>query len=261
MQSTRVLDVLVSAVDLLSAAETIIGWKRSGHRGYVAVTGVHGIMEAQDDTDFKQILNDADLCVPDGVPLVWLSRLAGHKETGRVFGPDLMLQVSGMLAATGGSAFYYGGAPGVAEELADEMAARFPGIKCAGIICPPFRDLTDQEAEEYVAQMNQSNADILWIGLSTPKQERWMAKFRPRLTIPAIVGVGAAFDYNTGRLTRAPKWVQRCALEWLYRLIQEPRRLWRRYMRNNPLFIWYLLRDYCGLWRPGSPETKKQPSI
>lgn len=247
MNSTPILGVAVSAVNMASATETIMGWIRSRSPGYVAVTGVHGVMEAQDDPEFKRILNEAGLCVPDGVPLVWLSRLAGRSDISRVFGPDLMLRVSAALGEKKGKAFYYGGAPGVADELADEMAARFPGIQNAGTLCPPFRDLTEQEAEDVIQTINESGADILWVGLSTPKQERWMATHRSRLTIPAIIGVGAAFDYNTNRLTRAPKWMQVLALEWLYRLIQEPRRLWRRYMRNNPLFLWYLLCQSTGL--------------
>ena len=214
---------------------------------FVTVTGVHGIIEAQDDQDFKKILNDSDFCVPDGMPLVWLSKLAGNYEVERVFGPDLMLRLSAFLGANNGSAFYYGGAPGVAQELADTMAQSYPGLQTAGTYYPPFRDLTDAEASSIVKTINLSGADVVWVGLSTPKQERWMSKYRPNLNVPVLLGVGAAFDYNIGRIQRAPSWMQQCGLEWLYRLIQEPRRLWKRYFRNNPLFLYYLFCEKTGL--------------
>lgn len=247
--TTRVLGVSVSMVDLASATDIIIGFVADGQHAAVAVTGVHGIMEAQDDTAFKTVLNQVDLNVPDGMPLVWLGKMAGFHQVGRVFGPDLMLIVSERMAQLGLAAFYYGGQPGVAEELATEMARRFPGIRTAGTYCPPFRDLTDAEADSIAAMINGSGAAIVWVGLSTPKQERWMMRFRERLTTPVLIAVGAAFDYNTGRIQRAPRWMQRCALEWLYRVYQEPRRLWRRYARNNPRFLFYLLFERLRLRR------------
>lgn len=247
--AARILGVSVSMVDLASATDIIMAFISDRRRAIVGVTGVHGIMEARDDAAFKAVLNKVDLNVPDGMPLVWLGKMAGFPGVGRVFGPDLMLAVTERMARLGLSAFYYGGQPGIAEELADEMARRFPGVRTAGTYCPPFRDLTDAEADAIVAAINGSGAAVVWVGLSTPKQERWMMRFRSRLTAPVLIGVGAAFDYNTGRIQRAPRWMQRCALEWMYRVYQEPRRLWRRYARNNPRFVFYLLCERLRLRR------------
>ena len=238
---TDILGVGISAVNLELARDTVMDWVHNDRRDYVTVTGVHGVIEAQDDEAFKTILNDAGLTVPDGMPMVWLSWLNGFKQVDRVFGPDLMLALTEALAGEKRSAFYYGGQPGIAEELSQVLGARFPGLRCAGAWTPPFRALTAQEESEITQMINNSGADIVWVGLSTPKQERWMARFRSRLTAPALIAVGAAFDYHTDRISRAPRWMQRSGLEWFYRLCQDPKRLWQRYLRNNPLFAWYLL--------------------
>lgn len=244
---TPILGVAVSALDLPQATDLVIDCVAQKRRIGVTVTGVHGVIEALDDPEFRTILNRSDLCVPDGVPLVWLSRRRGFPDVGRVFGPDLMLAVSARMAHAGGKAFYYGGGPGVAEALAAEMTSQFPGLLTAGTYCPPFRPLAADEAREIADIINASGADVLWIGLSTPKQERWMAEMRPLLEVPVMAAVGAAFDYNTGRLDRAPEWMQKSALEWLYRMKQEPRRLAGRYLRNNPRFLWNLMAEACGL--------------
>jgi N-acetylglucosaminyldiphosphoundecaprenol N-acetyl-beta-D-mannosaminyltransferase len=244
---TEVLGVRISAVSLASASQQIDDWAKAGERHYVTVTGVHGVIEGQDDPSFKRILNRAGLCVPDGVPMVWLSWLAGRKHVTRVFGPDMMLEVSALLARRRGRAFYYGGQEGVADQLAASMVARFPGLETAGTYCPPFRPLDANERRQVIAKINASRADVLWVGLSTPKQERWMAEFRPELSVPVLLGVGAAFDYNTGRVERAPPWIQRAGLEWLYRITQDPKRLWKRYARSNPLFLYYLACEKLGL--------------
>ena len=240
------LGVGVSAVSLESATHVILEWINAWRAGgrlknYVAVTGVHGVIEAQDDPDFKRILNASGLTVPDGMPLVWLSRLAGQPHVTRVYGPDLTLRVSQVMSARGYSAFYYGGASGVAEALATELERRFPGLRRAGTYTPPFRQLTSEEEQEVVRLINASSPDVVWVGLSTPKQERWMVRFRDRLQVPVLIGVGAAFDILTGHVRQAPRWMQRSGLEWLFRLATEPRRLWRRYLRNNPLFLYYLV--------------------
>ena len=238
---------MISAVNIQEAARTIDAWARDRERRYVTVACVHRVIDCQDEAGVKRILNRSDLCVPDGTPLVWLSWLAGHANVSRVFGPDLMLEVSAALARRNGSAFYYGGAPGVAERLATSMEARFPGLRTAGTHCPPFRELTADEDEQAAAAIDRAGADVLWVGLGAPKQEKWISRFRPRLEVPVIVGVGAAFDYNTGAIRRAPAWVQRAGLEWAYRLWQEPRRLWKRYARANPLFVYHLLCERLGL--------------
>jgi N-acetylglucosaminyldiphosphoundecaprenol N-acetyl-beta-D-mannosaminyltransferase len=206
-------------------------------------------MEAQDDPSFKRILNESGLTVPDGMPLVWLSKMAGRDWVTRVYGPDLMLEVSRALAARSGSAFYYGGVDGVAPDLARRLAEKFPGLRTAGTYTPPFRALTPPEEDEIVRLINGSGADVVWVGLSTPKQERWMAQFRPRLTVPVLLGVGAAFDFHTGRVAQAPKWIQQSGFEWAFRLCMEPRRLWKRYAKNNPRFVWKVAGEKLGLGR------------
>ncbi len=244
---TDVLGVEISAVSLTSATDAVLRWIQSGEKEYVAVTGVHGVIAAQDDPTFKRILNNAGLNVPDGMPMVWLSRLAGHSHVTRVFGPDFMLRVSEALSEKGGKVYYYGGAPGVAVELARTLERRYPGLETAGVYCPPFRELTTEEQDEIVELINRVAPDVVWVGLSTPKQETWIATFRACLNAPVLIGVGAAFDYNTGRVNRAPGWMQKSGLEWLYRLMQDPRRLWKRYARNNPLFVYYLVCQKLGL--------------
>jgi N-acetylglucosaminyldiphosphoundecaprenol N-acetyl-beta-D-mannosaminyltransferase len=211
-------------------------------------------MEAQDDRGFLQILNRSDLNVPDGMPLAWLGRLSGLRDMDRVFGPDLMLEVFRQTAGTGIRHFFYGGNEGIAQQLAEAMVARFPGSIVVGVYCPPFRPLTIEERADVLHKVGSSKADIVWVGMSTPKQERWMSEVITEMPAKVVLGVGAAFDYNTGKIQRAPVWMQRTALEWLYRLLQEPRRLYRRYLRNNPRFIALIVLERLGL-RKSSATT------
>jgi len=238
-----ILGVGVSLVDVASAADAVLAWCRAKARAYVSVSNVHHIMEAQDHPEFKAVLVGANMTVPDGAPLSWVLRRRGHQRVRQVTGRDLMLAVNARLAKSGGSAFYYGGDDGVAEQLATTMEKRFPGLKTAGAWSPPFRPLTDEEGAWVVAKINASGADVVWIGIGTPKQEYWMRDFRDRLDAPVLIAVGAVFDFFTGRLKAAPHWVQRAYLEWLFRLIMEPRRLWRRYATTVPRFIWLVARE------------------
>ena len=220
-----------------SALAAIRNALQSKVKGYVCVTGVHGISEAQSDPEFRDILNRAFLITPDGMPLVWLGWHHGHHNVDRVYGPDLMLEVCADTADTPFRHFFYGGNTGVAEDLAATLKARFPELKVAGTYTPPFRPLTDGESDELRAIIEKSRPDIIWIGLSTPKQERFMSEYLPLLRTTIMLGVGAAFDFHTGRVHQAPRWIQRSGLEWLYRTLRDPRRLGPRYFRNNPLFI------------------------
>jgi N-acetylglucosaminyldiphosphoundecaprenol N-acetyl-beta-D-mannosaminyltransferase len=249
LATTDVLGVAVSAVNLESATRRVIGWIERGERAYVTVTGVHGVMEAQSDPAFRAILNRAGMTVPDGMPLAWLSRAAGHAHVTRVPGPDLLPLISRAMAERGMRAFYYGGAEGVADDLARRMEARFPGLVTAGTFCPPFRALSAEEEADITDTINRAKPDAVWVGLSTPKQELWMDRFRPLLDAPVLLGVGAAFDFHTGRIRRAPRWMQSSGLEWAYRLSQDPRRLAGRYLRNNPLFLCCVAADALGLYR------------
>jgi N-acetylglucosaminyldiphosphoundecaprenol N-acetyl-beta-D-mannosaminyltransferase len=237
-----VLGVHVSAVSLGDAVAEIGRWVADRQRHYVCVTGVHGVMESQRDEALRRIHNQSGLTTPDGMPLVWCAKAAGFDGMTRVYGPDLVLAVCEAGVARGWRHFFYGGGPGVAEQLAERLAERFPGLAVAGTWCPPFRELTAEEVDEVVARVDASGADIVWVGLSTPKQERWMAAFRPRLAAPVLVGVGAAFDFHAGTVRQAPAFLQRAGLEWAFRLAMEPRRLWRRYLRNNPAFVAAIVR-------------------
>lgn len=192
------------------------------------------------------------MTTPDGMPLVWCGKAAGAFWMDRVYGPDLILRVCEESVEQGWTHFLYGAGPGVAEELATKLGSRFPRIRVAGTHTPPFREPTPEEEDEIVAMIDDSGADVVWIGLSTPDQERWMARFRPLLSAPVLVGVGAAFDIHAGRLRQAPRWMQRSGLEWLFRLAIEPKRLWRRYASVVPLFVWKVVRT--------SPRLLEHPS-
>lgn len=225
----RVLGIRVSATQIPNVSARMESWIAGHNEGrFIAVTGMHGITEAQHDPEFAQILNSADLVVPDGMPLVWLGRKQGHPLKRRVYGPELM-QTFCSVTRSKYRHFFYGGAPGVAESLAKRMNSAY-SVTIAGTMSPPFRSLSDAEHKQVLSDINSTNSDVLWIGLSTPKQERWMYRSRSGLNVPVMVGVGAAFDINTGRTKQAPRWMREHGLEWSFRLCQEPRRLWRRYL-------------------------------
>ena len=235
--SFRVLGVRVDAVQIPDAILRIERWINERARcHYVAVTGMHGVTEAQKDAAFKNVLNSADLVVPDGMPLVWLGRYRGFALKRRVYGPELM---NTFCAETGAKYrhFFYGGAPGVAEHLAKQLEKQH-NIRVVGTYSPPFRQLTVEEDRAIVALIEAAAPDVLWVGLSTPKQERWMYEHHARVQVPVIVGVGAAFDLNSGKLRQAPSWMREHGLEWLFRLLAEPRRLWRRYILGGSSFVW-----------------------
>lgn len=245
--SVTILGVEVSAIDLRMALETIERWIVRREPNYVCVSGVHGVMESQRDPALKVIHNKAGLVTPDGMPLVWISRWKGQSHVRRVYGPDLMLQLCERSVARGYRHFLYGGADGVAELLADSLVRRFPGLEIAGTHCPPFRLLTQDEDDAVTNMIRSADPDIVWVGLSTPKQERWMHAHARLLGGPVLIGVGAAFDFHAGIKRQAPRWMQHSGLEWLFRLGSEPRRLGRRYLVNNPLFVWKVLLDELGL--------------
>ena len=234
-------------MNLPIATDTVLAALHARRKGYVCVTGVHGVTEAQDDPAFRRILNAAFLNTTDGMPLVWLGQHHVGGEVGRVYGPDLMLAIFAATQATTFRHFFYGGAPGVAEELKAKLEARFPGVTICGTYCPPFRPLTAAEQTAFAALVREKKPDIIWVGLSTPKQERFMAEYLPKLDTTLMFGVGAAFDFHSGRVRQAPRWIQRSGLEWFYRLCSEPRRLARRYLVNNPLFLWRIAGQLSGL--------------
>jgi N-acetylglucosaminyldiphosphoundecaprenol N-acetyl-beta-D-mannosaminyltransferase len=244
----NILGVGVTALNMETALNETESLLQRGERGYVCVTGVHGIMEAQSDERFRDILNRSFLTTPDGMPTVWLGRVVhGFKHMSRVYGPDYMLGLCERSVAQGYRHFLYGGKPGVADELAAELTRRFPGLKIVGTYTPPFRPLTPGEEDDLREQLKASRAEILWCGLSTPKQERFMAAYSSRLPVKLMVGVGAAFDLLSGNLEEAPDWMKKSGLQWLFRLFKEPKRLWRRYLLNNPRFTWLTFLQLTGL--------------
>jgi len=233
-----VLGVNVSAIDMGLAVKLADEWIASGHPGYICVTGVHGVMEAQRDPALLRILNDSVINLPDGMPMTWVGRLQGFRKMDRVFGPDFMSAMCRRSSKRGYRIFLYGGKPGVAKTLSDALQGDIPGLQVVGTYTPPFRTLSPKEEEDLVIQVHRSKAHILWVGLSTPKQERFMDHMVDRLQVPLLVGVGAAFDFHTGHIRDCSPWIKRAGLQWLHRLIQDPKRLWRRYLINNSAFLW-----------------------
>jgi N-acetylglucosaminyldiphosphoundecaprenol N-acetyl-beta-D-mannosaminyltransferase len=243
----NVLGVGISAINLDMAIASVAEALDQQAKGYVCVTGVHGVSEAQRDPAFRAILNQSFLTTPDGMPMVWMGRWQGFREMSRVYGPDLMLRVCEASQARGWTHFLYGGAPGVAEALQRRLEQRFPGLKIVGVHTPPFRPLAADEEQELVRQVAALKPHIFWVGLSTPKQERFMAQYASQLDATLFFGVGAAFDIHAGRIRQAPRWMQRSGLEWLFRLACDPGRLWQRYLVNNPLFILRALSQLTGI--------------
>ncbi|HWL17313.1 MAG TPA: WecB/TagA/CpsF family glycosyltransferase [Opitutus sp.] len=241
----NVLGVGVSALTLPRARDLLFAARGRRQLGYVCVCTVHGIGEARSDPDFRRILNRSYLTTPDGMPLVWL----GPRGTERVYGPDLLLATCDAGRARGLRHYFYGGAPGVADALATNLRRRFPGVEIVGTFTPPFRRLTADEFSGLRADIARAQPDIVWVGLGTPKQERFMAAHAAELECGLLVGVGAAFDFLSGRVRQAPRWMQRSGLEWLFRLGTEPRRLAPRYFKTNPLFIARVVAQKTGLKR------------
>ena len=233
----NILGVGISAIHMDLALAQIGAWVARRDRQYVCVTSVHGIMESRHSPELRRVLNRAGMVTPDGMPLVWISRLHGCAQVRRVYGPDLLLAACQRSLTTGWGHYFYGGGPGVAETLAAHLSQRFSGLKVCGFEAPPFRPLTEAEDRAAIERINASGAGLLWVGLGAPKQELWLAAHLGQITVPVMLGVGAAFDFHAGLKPQAPLWMQRTGLEWLFRLASEPHRLWKRYLINNPAFI------------------------
>jgi len=239
-------NVLGARVDVVRRADVVpifADWIRERRKTYVVLTGVHGVVEMQDDPTLLEVYNGAGLSTADGMPIAWMGWRHGFWSAEKVYAPDIMVAAFGGGVARGWRHFLYGGDDGVADALAAALEERFPGVAIAGRLAPPFRPLDDAERRAHVEAINASGADIVWVGLGCPKQERWMAAHRPLLEPPILVGVGAGFDFLSGRKPLAPVWIQRSGFEWLYRLASEPRRLWPRYRRVVPRFLAAVARD------------------
>jgi N-acetylglucosaminyldiphosphoundecaprenol N-acetyl-beta-D-mannosaminyltransferase len=233
----EVLGVSVSVINLTDAINILCQWINIKKNNFVCVTPVHALMECHRDKLIRNVYNQAGLVTPDGMAVVWILKLYGHKEVGRVYGPDLLLELCKTSLQTGYNHFFYGNTEFVLSNLKIKLEEKYPGIQIAGSISPPFRELSDQEDEEICKQISASGADILWVGLGSPKQELWMYNHQGKIDVPVMIGVGAAFDFLSGNKPQAPRWIQRSGLEWFYRFLQEPRRLWKRYLLGYPRFV------------------------
>lgn len=247
LDRVNILGVGVSASNIQQTVATMADWIEQDIRKYVVTCNVYTVMLCRQDPILRAVVNQAGLTTPDGMPLVILSRTQGRDHVRQVSGTDLMVAFSDIAAKRGYRQFYYGGAPGVPEKVAETLTRQFPHLQVAGTFSPPFHNMVFEEDEAVVAEINASKPDVVWVGLGSPKQDFWIANHRRRLDTPVLVGVGAAFDFLSGQVPRAPLWMRKMALEWFFRLMIEPRRLWRRYLIYNPLFAVHVLGQLMGV--------------
>jgi N-acetylglucosaminyldiphosphoundecaprenol N-acetyl-beta-D-mannosaminyltransferase len=236
----NILGTKISAINITQTIQTIRDWIASKDSNYICVVPAHSIMQAYRDQSLREIINLSGLSTPDGMAIVWLLHLQGYQNVDRVYGPDLMNAVCKHSLETGWKHYFFGGAPGIAEQLSERLNSQYPELQITGTYSPPFRDLSQQEDEEIIANINHAQPDIVWVGLGSPKQEFWMHNHLSKLDAPVLIGVGAAFDFLSGNKRQAPRWIQRSGFEWLFRLASEPQRLWRRYA-EYPLFVLLVL--------------------
>jgi N-acetylglucosaminyldiphosphoundecaprenol N-acetyl-beta-D-mannosaminyltransferase len=246
ISSHDILGVPIALTDYEGALDEMDEMIARRERGYVCAVAVHAVMVARHDPEMRSALLGSSLNVPDGKPLVWALDMLGHDLRARVYGPELMARYCARSAERGHRLWFYGGYDERAlAQLIAVLRERHPEIEIAGAYAPPHRALTETEEADLVARVNEARADVVWVGIGVPKQEKWMARMRPRLEAPVLVGVGAAFDFLAGRKRQAPLWMQERGLEWAFRLSQEPLRLLPRYLRYNPAFVGAFLRQYA----------------
>jgi N-acetylglucosaminyldiphosphoundecaprenol N-acetyl-beta-D-mannosaminyltransferase len=252
--AANVLGIEVDALDMDSAIDRTRELLAGPGSTYICVAGVHGVMEAQRSPELATAYTCAALTIPDGMPLVWVGHFQGHKSMRRVTGPDFMLEMFRRKEFRNVRHFLYGGDAGVAQELKTRLSRHFPEACIVGAETPPFRQLSTQEETLLIAQVRALRPDVVWIGLGCPRQELFMQRYAKMLDARVLIGVGAAFDYHTGRIRDSAEWVKRAGLQWLHRLIQDPQRLWKRYLRNNPVFVWRITLQLLSerWWRPAS---------
>ena len=243
----NILGVGVSAINMSQALQIIAGWMDDHTPRYVCVTPAHAVMECYRQPQLRSIYNNSGLTTPDGMSIVWLLKLLGFSHVDRVYGPDIMLEVCRSSQDSGYKHYFYGAAPGVADQLAENLLKKFPGLKIVGVESPPFRELTDAENQEMMKRIRSASPDIVWVGIGSPRQEKWMSEHLKELDVPVLIGVGAAFDFLSGNKPQAPRWIQRSGMEWFYRLLSEPRRLWKRYVLSYPRFIVLVVLQMLGI--------------
>jgi N-acetylglucosaminyldiphosphoundecaprenol N-acetyl-beta-D-mannosaminyltransferase len=240
--TVALLGVEIARLTMTRLCEVVAEAVESGTKAGFAFCTVHTLIECQSDPRLRQAVNRAVAC-PDGMPIVWLSGLKGGKIIERVYGPDAMLALCERAATAGWRNYFYGSSRETLSALTARLVQRYPGLVVAGYYSPPFRPITPEEDEEIVARINETSPDLVWVGLGMPKQELWMAEHQSKLNAPVVLAVGAAFDFHAGMKRQAPRWMQRSGLEWLFRLSQEPRRLWKRYLVGNARFVYLVLRQ------------------
>ena len=239
------LDVRLAGVRIERAVETLLGFAADGGRHYVCIFAADSLLKCRDAPELAAVANAADMTLCDGMPLVFVGRTFAKLDMNRCYGPDVMLRTIEAGCARGLRHFFYGGRDeATVQRLEDNLRAKFPSIQIAGHYVPPFRDLTEAERDDVAQCIDASRADIVWVGIGTPRQDYWVSAFRPLLRAPVLVAVGAAFNFHAGTVPQAPRWMMRCGLEWLFRLFAEPRRLWRRYLVGNPRFVLLALRQW-----------------
>ena len=236
MKQSEILGTAFSLLSYQDVAATIRDWRENKEQHYVTLTPPYSVLMCQRDDELKEATKGASLTLPDGVGIILAASILRYPHCGRVTGPTLMLRLCDWGRAEGLRHFFYGGEPGVAEALAQRLEKSYPGLDVAGTCCPPFQKLTPVEDAQIVRQINRTDPDIIWVGLGSPKQEKWMAKHLSKITAAAMIGVGAAFDFHSGLVKRAPAWMQRVGIEWAYRLAIEPKRMWRRNV-NSFVFL------------------------
>jgi N-acetylglucosaminyldiphosphoundecaprenol N-acetyl-beta-D-mannosaminyltransferase len=254
LASRYVLGMRVDATSYEDASQHVVQWAREGRSAYVCVATVHMTMEAFDSSAFQRVVNGADLVTPDGRPLVWALRSLGVKDATQVRGTDLTTHVVERAARERVPIGLYGGTPELLQLFARTLKSRYPGTRVVCQIAPPFRPLTPEEDKRVTQEIVSSGARIVFVGIGCPKQERWMVLHKER--IPAVMlGVGAAFDFHTGRVRQAPHWMQVAGLEWVFRLLMDPKRLWKRYAKHNPRFVALFLLELLGFPRSSRRQT------
>lgn len=236
----NLLGVNVSVINMEIALQIFDRWIQSRQPNYVCVTPVHSVMMCYDNVQLRKIYNRAGIVTPDGMPVVWTGKLRRHKEIERVYGPDLMLALCNHSQKMNYRHYFFGGREDVLETMVGNLQKQFPKLQIAGCYSPPFRQLNDNEKAEVVNKINSASPHFVWVGLGAPKQEYWMDEHLEKLAPAILIGVGAAFDFHAGHKPQAPVWMQHNGLEWLFRLVSEPRRLWKRYLINNPRFIFHV---------------------
>lgn len=235
-----ILNVGISTIDMNDVCSLVEDAISKRQKKYICVCPVSTIMECKRNEKVLRSVNCADLVTPDGMPVVWLGRLRGYNNIRRVYGPELMQEICAVSVKNGYKNYFYGSSADVLNKLRDKLSKKYPGLIISGVFSPPFRPLTREEDDKIVEDINNSNPDIVWVGLGSPKQDLWMHEHRQRINASVMVGVGAAFDFLAGTKPQAPAWIRNSGFEWLFRLITEPKRLWRRYLIDSSLFIYYV---------------------